>query len=204
MVNKTLAYGAKTYGQTAVFASDLGFFADSQSFAATLPGGWNVQSANLDTDGAAAARGTLLGAMNGGVALTSYVGHSGLTNWTRSGLFSASDAAALTNVGRPTVVTQWGCWNTYYVHPANNTLGHKLMLSGENGGVAVLGATTLTSATSERLLGQSLMPRLTTPGTTIGAAVQAAKADLAATQPYRRDVILGWSLLGDPAVVIQP
>ncbi len=204
VINKTLAYGAKTYGQTALFASDTGFDADSQSFKGGLPAGWNATTSSLSADGLATARNKLITTINQGVALTSFVGHSSPTNWTYRGLFTAADAAALTNTGKPTVVTQWGCWNTYFVDPANNTLGHKLMLSGENGSAAVLGATSLTSASSERLLGQLLTPKMTTPSMTVGAAIQAAKAELAATQPNRKDVILGWSLLGDPALMIQP
>ncbi len=107
-------------------------------------------------------------------------------------------------MGKPTVVMQWGCWNTYYVDPAYRTLGQKLMASGENGSMAVLGPTTLTLAASERQLGQLLTPRLTQPGVTIGAAIQSAKAEMALTHPNAIDVLLGWSLLGDPAVIVQP
>ncbi len=138
------------------------------------------------------------------MALASFVGHSGPDQWTYAGLFDTIDAANLTNQGKPSVVTQWGCWNTYYVDPTSDTLGHALMLSGENGSAAVLGATTLTLATSERSLGQALTPRLTQPGMTVGAAIQAAKTEIASQQSGLQDVLLGWSLLGDPALVIEP
>ena len=38
----------------------------------------------------------------------------------------------------------------------------------------------------------------------IGQALQDAKRDLALTHPELLDVLLGWSLMGDPALVIQP
>jgi hypothetical protein len=45
---------------------------------------------------------------------------------------------------------------------------------------------------------------MTTAGTTIGQAVQAAKSALAQTHPGLLDVQLGWSLMGDPALVVTP
>jgi hypothetical protein len=145
----------------------------------------------------------LLDAMNGGVALASYIGHSGPTLWSFQGLFTSGDAQALANAGKPMVVAQWGCWTTYYVTPSVNTLGHKLMLSGPQGAAAVLGATTLTKSSSEEKLGQLMMPLLTQPGMTLGDAMQAAKMQMAATQPELADVLLGWTLLGDPTLVVQ-
>jgi hypothetical protein len=39
---------------------------------------------------------------------------------------------------------------------------------------------------------------------TIGQAIQDAKAQLATYRPGYLDVLLGWTLLGDPALVIEP
>jgi hypothetical protein len=204
IIEKTLAYAEKNYAGTAVFASDEGFKSDSESFIAQLPNGWSVQRANIDDAGVTAARLALRNALNAGVAYTSFVGHSGPDNWTYLGLFLANDAATLTNFGRSSVVTQWGCWNTYYVDPTYNTMGHRFLLSGTNGAVAVLGSTTLSYDISERSLGALLTPRLTAPGVTIGDAIQQAKAQLAASNPALVDVLLGWTLLGDPYLKIQP
>ena len=41
-----------------------------------------------------------------------------------------------------------------------------------------------------------------TPGATLGQAVLEAKRELAAVHPEMVDVIIGWSLLGDPALVL--
>ncbi|MGC9334112.1 MAG: C25 family cysteine peptidase, partial [Anaerolineae bacterium] len=182
----------------------LSFSWDSNRFISRLPQGWNVQRAYLDLMSVADAKDVLRDGMNQGVALTSFVGHSGLDRWTFDGLFFSSDAQALTNAGRPTVVTQWGCWNTYHVDPRYNTLGHRFLLSGEQGAAAVLGAATLTDARHEELLGYFVMNRLVDPGTTMGEAIQEAKAQLAIYRPGYLDVLLGWTLLGDPAVVIEP
>jgi hypothetical protein len=47
-------------------------------------------------------------------------------------------------------------------------------------------------------------PLLTQPGKTIGDAMVEAKRQLAVTDPARLDVLLGWTLLGDPAMQVQP
>ncbi len=209
MVNKTLAYKGKDYRRTAVFASDrndgfVSFKNVSEELSGTLPSDWTVESIHLDDLSVSAARTQLLAAMNRGTALVTFTGHSGPVEWTFSQLFNTSYAAGLTNAGRPFVAVQWGCWNNYYVHPTKNFLVQSLLFSGDNGAVATLGASTLTDSESERLLGQLLMPRLTTPGMTIGRALQDAKVELARTHPELLDVLLGWSLMGDPALVIEP
>jgi hypothetical protein len=208
MIGKTLAYAIHVNANTAVFAADtadpkVSFTAINESFIQHLTD-WNVQRAHVDELGVAGARVALLSALNEGVALTSFVGHSSFDRWTFSGLFHSQDARNLTNAGRPTVVLQWGCWNTYHVLPTYNTLAHTFLLSGDRGAAAVLGASTLTLASSEHALGRRLIPYLAQPGMTLGEATQRAKEDLAATQPHRLDVLLGWTLLGDPALVVSP
>lgn len=209
IIAKTLAYTNKDYGLTGVFAADEAdagiSFADSSDYLISqLSPGWSIDTAYLDTLGLEAARNLLLDRLNAGIALASFFGHSGPNSWTFAGLFDAADAAALTNLDRPTVVTQYGCWNTYFVEPAADTLAHAFMLHEGGGAAAVLGASTITESTSDEALGKLLIPRLSQPGMTIGQAIQAAKDELAQTQPDLTDVLLGWTLLGDPALMVEP
>jgi hypothetical protein len=209
VIDKTLAYGSKSYGRTAVFATDVNdgivsFKLVGSQFAAEMPSDWVVGNINLDDQSVADARTALVAAMNQGTAMVTFIGHSGPTSWTFSNLFSNADAAGLTNVGKPFVVVQWGCWNTYYVDPVNNFLVQKLLFSGEQGAAAVLGASTLTDSGSEEKLGELMTARLVTPGMTLGEAMREAKLELAKTDPTLKDVLLGWSLMGDPALIIQP
>lgn len=209
IVSKTLAYVNKDYGFTGVFAADevdagISFTDSSDYLISQLAPGWNITTAYMDTLGLSDARALLLDSINNGVALTSYFGHSGPDSWTFAGLFNASDAANLTNADRPTIVTQYGCWNTYFVEPAADTLSHAFMLHNGGGAAAVLGASTITESTSDQALGERLIPRLSQPGMTIGQAIQEAKSDLAQTNPDLTDVLLGWTLLGDPALMVAP
>ncbi|MGB5753154.1 MAG: C25 family cysteine peptidase, partial [Thermoanaerobaculia bacterium] len=111
---------------------------------------------------------------------------------------------ALENFGRPTVITQWGCWNTYHVMPTYDTLGHRLLLNDGRGAAAVLGAATLTEALSEQKLGRRLFAQIGSRRQRLGKALIDAKKDLALTDPERLDVLLGWTLLGDPTLVVEP
>ena len=200
IVDKTLTYHARTDRDAAVFAADEGFESDSNSF---IPNGWNVEKAYVGA-GLAGARATLLAQMNAGVPLVSFVGHSDTSIWTFLGLFNSADAKGLTNHGQPMVVNQWGCFNTYYVGEAYKTLGDNFLLNGSNGAAAVTGATTLTQASSEQALGELMMPRLVQPGMRIGDAMQDAKAELGQDHPEMVDVLLGWTILGDPTLVVTP
>jgi hypothetical protein len=209
MVNKTLAYENKDYGGTAVFASDYQDGDDSYKninlgFAATLPAGWTVEHISLDDLSVGDARAQLLDAMNRGTALVAYMGHSGPTVWTFSGLFDTSAAASLSNAGRPFVAIQYGCWNAYYVDPSYNYLPQALLFSGDKGAAALFGGTTLTFSESEDALGQLLTPRMVAPGATIGLALMEAKQQLALSHPEYLDVLLGWTLMGDPGLIVEP
>jgi hypothetical protein len=88
------------------------------------------------------------------------------------------------------------------VEPLYNTLAHAFMLNDSGGAAAVLGASTLTLESSDRVLGPEVLNRAVQPGVSIGDAVQDAKVTVA--NPALGDVILGWTLLGDPALVVSP
>ena len=177
LIAKSQDYAAKPYDRTAVFAADhfdagagVSFTRHSEELRQSLGSDWQSRQAYLDRLEMANARQILLGAVEEGVALTTFVGHSGPTSWTFEGLFSSSDAAALSNSGRPTVVVQWGCWNSYHVQPDFETMAHALLLSGDRGAAAVLGASTLMDSSSAEKMSRLLAPLLTQPGLTVGEA----------------------------------
>ncbi len=211
VIAKILQYQHRGYGGTALVVTDardsasgFSFSQAGDQFGTALGSGWSVQRAAIDTIGAAAAREKLFHELDQGVALTTFIGHSGLTHWSFDGLFGADDVATLTNSGSPTVVMQWGCWNTYHVDPHFNTLGHRLLLTPDRGAATVLGSATLLETSSADALSKRLAPLLTQRGLSLGDAVTEAKQELAASEPDRVDAILGWTLLGDPALALEP
>nr|MBN1230122.1 tandem-95 repeat protein [Anaerolineae bacterium] len=206
LVAKTLAYSGNEYQSTAIFASGSDtFFQDaSEAQIGQLGTGWMVERAFLGALDVATARSALIDAINSGTALTSYFGHASPDRWTYDGLFYASDAKALTNAGRPTVITSFGCWTTYYVTPYDeNKLFHELLV-GQNGAAAYMGSAVLESALWESRLGELVMTRLSEPGMTIGDAFRLAKTQLEQDWGGHVPITYNWSLLGDPTLVVTP
>jgi hypothetical protein len=186
------------------------FSDDVDAMIAAIPNEWQGSiradyKAIPDVDGDAVARNKVINAINAGVSVAAYIGHSSQQQWSRATppLFTASDIANLTNVDKPTMVTQWGCWNTYFVDPSGNSMADRFLV-GDNGAVTVLGASTLTTSEGERALGIELNKRMYIKGMTIGQAVIDAKKALAITDPDASDILLGWQIIGDPALVINP
>jgi hypothetical protein len=183
-------------------AGGSGFKGLSDEFATLLPGSYSATRAYVDDLGAGAARSALLGGFGTGPDLVSFVGHSAPAQWTFDPILAANDAATLGNGGRASLVLQWGCWNAYFVSPSANSLAHAFLLSGDRGAVTVFGSTSLTAIASHAALGRAVMPRLTT-GSTLGAAVIAAKRALAVEGTSTRDVVIGTTILGDPALPLR-
>ena len=67
-----------------------------------------------------------------------------------------------------------------------------------------MGSTTFSYAVSEEALGNLMMPLLAQPGMRVGDAMTQAKQQLATTDPQMLDVLLGWTILGDPTIMISP
>jgi hypothetical protein len=215
---RTVVLAADKYDESSSYS----FTGDSDHLAsAFLDAGWDIAKAYIDGlsgVGVGAARDRLIDAINhgistesadgaaghsGGVGLVMFSGHSGPNVWTFDGLFSSRDALALTNRDHPTTVIQLGCWNTYYVAPTEDTLAHMFMLNGNGGAAAVLGSSTLTDAGAERQYAVLLQQELLASAGAVGDAVVNAKQRLARLHPDQRDVILGYTLLGDPAARIS-
>lgn len=208
LIDKTLEFEQRVGQQRALLISDdydeggrFDFRQVSEQLQLLLPAGWGSEEIHLDEVEIEDARERLQEELDAGPHLVSYTGHSGPTSWTQDGLFAAADALQLENFGRPSVVTQWGCWTTYFVDPSYQTLGHLLLQGEDRGAAAVLGATTLTEARSERAIALAIYRRLFDQGQTLGQAVLEAKQELAASEDAAiLDVLVGWNLLGDPTL----
>jgi len=218
VVNKIKAYQAREgYVGRLLMATDkddlgtgVNFTADAQDLIEAMPADWRGAlrddfRAFPEVDGHQEAHDKVLRVINAGVSVVEYIGHSSQFSWafTTPPMLTFREIPGLTNVGKPAVITQWGCWNTYYVDPNGNTMGDRFMLGGEHGGVAVLGASSLTTSEGERGLGIELNKRLFNDGVTIGEALIAAKKALAQRADHP-DIQLAWQILGDPALVINP
>ena len=178
------------------------FSTDADEVEADFLQNFSVDKAYVDELGVSSARQKVRNTINNGTTLTAFFGHSSTNQWSFNGLFTGPDAAGLSNAGKPTVVTQWGCWNAYYVSPNEDSMGHRFMMEGDRGAVAVMGATTLTDADSERRLARMVFARLAN-GERLGDAITNAKQEYAQDNPNDLDVLLGWTLLGMPDLILN-
>jgi len=188
----------------------ISFQEDAEDLIAAMPDEWagsirNDYRAYPDVDGAQQAKDKLKAAVDAGVSVLSYIGHSSQQSWSYATppLLTASEVSNFSNLDKPTVVTQWGCWNTYFVDPNGNSMADQFLLASKTGAVVVLGASTLTSSTEERALGVELSKRLYTRGMTIGDALIQAKQALA-NDVDAPAIQLGYQIIGDPAVRVAP
>ena len=209
LIAKRASYNSRSYTNSILLAADgyddiqqYEFKADAEQVRGDYFSGWDVVTAYVDDQGVDSAKSDIIAAVNAGQTLTSFFGHSSTNRWSFSGLFDGENAAGLSNAGKPTVVTQWGCWNTYYVDPSEESMGHRFMMEGDRGAVAVMGATTLTSADAERKLATLVYERLAN-GERLGNAITNAKQDYGQTHPQDLDVLLGWTLLGMPELIVN-
>ncbi len=218
VVNKLKAYEARDgYAGRVLVAADkedagngISFTQDAEALISAMPKAWrdSIRSdfrAYPDVDGGQLAHEKTLAAINAGVSVVNFIGHSSHTRWSFSTppILLSSQISSLTNVNKPALVTQWGCWNSYYVDPAGNTMADSFLLGGENGAATVLGASTLTTSEGERSLGVELNKRMYNQGITIGEAVIQAKQALAANEDFPA-IQLGWQIIGDPALKVNP
>ena len=196
-VNHTLlSSGTSDQGRT--------FSLVNEGFEAMLPLSWTYTTANADDTGLAAAKNTLLSELNLGDSLISYHGHSSSSIWGSFNpgfLLTANEARQLSNQ-TPTIVAQWGCWNTYFTNPTIDTMANAFLFNPTGGAVAVLGATTLTELDFLAGLGERFFAALDREDT-LGQALLRAQRQMARDNPETIDALGGFVLLGDPATPLQ-
>jgi len=207
MINKTLQYANRSYTKSSVFAADINngsgnFSLKSDALIQNLTSGWSVTRAYLDNDIQINTTSLLIDEINNGISLVNYFGHSGPSTWSFESLLGLNDIQSLNNIEKPTVVVQWGCWNAYHVTANANTMAHRFLVNG-NGAAAVLGASTLTKIDSDSTLGNLFISLASQKGITVGNALMQAKQEMARQNPEYLDTLLGYMILGDPAIELN-
>ncbi len=207
-ITKTLAYANTSFAGNSVLLSDrnsggINYGDQLAPMGSYLGNGWTMNSLRLQNyaSGASAqARTDLVNAVNNGQALVAFLGHSSPGNWTFEGLLTASQiyAGAFSNSTKPTLVWSIGCYGGYFVDPSYNTIAHGLLLQNGGGAAAVLGASGLTNVSSDVAWINTLGVRLASER--IGDAQRQAQRILAQAGSEFRDVAVGGTLLGDPAL----
>jgi hypothetical protein len=205
LLAKTLSYRS---ANKALFVTDrslngISFADQAQPLAALLNQNWTSSAITLDsfaTGDAAGARAAIVNQMAAnGTTLLSYYGHSAPSSWSREGLITANQVTAglFSPVNQAFTTVQLGCWGTYFVEPTATTVAHQLLLQAK-GAAAILGSASLTESASDIAFASTLLPKL--GSTNLGEALMQTQQTLSNQLPEAKDVILGGTLLGDPAL----
>ncbi len=184
LVAKLTAYSGARSGLFVTGRSDSGngFAAQHEAMSQVLAdSGWELADLAVDDyveDGLAIAdaRADLLDQLQGGHSLVSYLGHSDYDYWDFGPLFHRTDIASLP-FGSPTfVVTQWGCWNSYFVAITIETMAHSLLLTEGKGAASLIGSSSLTSLAAHDAIGKRFFDALSQGPIALGDALAARAA----------------------------
>jgi len=223
IVQKTLDWDANMVGQqTALWVADtedpnIASFAGQvdRMLSPLRDAGWSdsgfdtIQVGAEQFDSADAARVQFFKLLQEGRALTGYSGHGSAGVWSFQGFLFPSDLSQLNNDGFPTLIGTMACYTSYFSSPSNDTVAHRWMngfrldRSGQpvpgapNGAVAVHGAATLSNYAQNEVFASAVVAYQLN-GMTLGEAVLAARAE--ARQRGINDLVVNWTLLGDPTV----
>ncbi|MDZ7338038.1 MAG: C25 family cysteine peptidase [candidate division KSB1 bacterium] len=143
----------------------------------------------------------ILAALNDGVMWTNFVGHAGTGTWDL--MLNSSDLLDLGNAGRYTFVTSMTCHTARFANPYQNCFGEEFLRMPRSGAVAFWGTTGWGYLFHDHVLVTNLFrAALLDTVHLLGQATTLAKLrlweNLGGSQ-FSRDVILQYTLLGDPA-----
>lgn len=204
IIGKTLDYQNT---KKALFISDrslngVSFANEVPPMSSLLSQDWTVNQLSLDSYAsgqAATARADIVSALNQGVSLFSYYGHSAPSSWSREGLVTASqvNGGLFSTTNQAFATLQLGCWGTYFVEPTSTTVAHSMLLMPK-GAALVMGASSLTESSSDLALANGVLPRLATES--FGVALMHTQQELAEANMGAADMVFGGTLLGDPSL----
>ncbi len=167
---------------------------------------WNVitQFWGVDSTDVTNSQNLVLKQWQNGAGLVMYNGHSSRHQWAAERLFHIDDVTSLQNGSRLPLVIQMTCFTGSFQSSRFNTLDEQLVRQADGGAIATWGATGLGVATGHGALAEGAFNVLYgQENPTLGVAVMAGKAKLAAEEPAHLDLLNTFNLLGDPATVIK-
>jgi len=179
---------------------DPAFSLEAQRAAAILGPEAQISWAEVASGVEAARTGVLDGLASGPLA-THYFGHGGEDFWADEHVFDATDAALLPDTGHETLLFAWTCVSQNYLYGLGPSVSEALLLAPRAGALAAVGPTGITDSRHQAVLFAHLY-KLVMNGVPLGEAVRKAKARTLRVDPAARPVIEGWSLLGDPALIV--
>jgi len=137
-------------------------------------------------------------AINNGVELLSFAGHGSASSWGFQGIVNTDFIKNLRNIDKPMVVMPLACHTTNYESPSVNTLAHQWLFAGEQGAVAIHGASVLGEYRENGVFAERYL-RSARDAKTIGGAIRKAKNEMVSSN----QMLHNWALLGDPTLPLR-
>jgi hypothetical protein len=208
LVGKVLAFedGGFGFGGKAVLVADNAdvageFEANSDALAAML-GEREIEKIYLRDLGAAAMRGAIVDALNGGSSLMSYVGHGAVAIWASENVFNIMDVRNLSAQDEQPFLMTMDCLNGYIQMPGLNSLGEEMVVAEGKGAIAAFAPSGLSLDIPAHLYQRALVTELTSGNhQRLGDAILAAQVAYANTGAFP-ELLSIYHLLGDPALVL--
>jgi len=138
-------------------------------------------------------RSKILVLLKGDHTWLNYFGHASLVQFGEEGLLVREDGSEW---AEPVLVTVWGCLAANFVHPAQDSIA-EAWLRSRGGAVAFLGPVGETTLSEQRPFAMAFYRALGSEKRIGDAWLQALKT------AKLSDVSLGYTLLGDPALIVS-
>jgi len=209
LVDKILAYEESRQdlkGPAVLVADDPDlagdFEADSEEIANSLVVR-EVERIYLRQLGAAGTRKAILGSLDRGASLMSYVGHGGIALWASENVFGSSDLESLSLQARQPILMTMNCLNGYFHFPYFDALGEAFLKAEGKGAIAAFSPSGLSLNAPAHLYHQALMKELTSGRhARLGDAVLGAQRTYAESGAFP-ELLAIYHLLGDPALELR-
>jgi hypothetical protein len=205
VISKIINYSPANTNNSALLVADtqgsyfFNFEAADDQVGSTFPSGMSIQKVYRRLQASDAdAKANIISKLNAGPAVTVYSGHGNVDIWGGS-IFTATDAATLTNGHRLPFVVVMDCLNGYFADPSLESLAETLLEAPNGGAVAAFASSGLTIPTGQHAMGLQMFQLLYGASPmAIGDASRQAK--MATTD---MDVRRTWILFGDPTLKIR-
>jgi hypothetical protein len=151
----------------------------------------------------AATRPAILGALDEGASMMSYVGHGGTAVWSSSNVLNSWDTPSLLAQSRQPLLLTLNCLNGYFVAPNFDSLSESLVKAEGRGAIAALSPSGLSLDGPAHQYHRALMAELTSARhARLGDAILAAQATYAQAG-LMPELLTVYQLLGDPGMRIR-
>jgi uncharacterized repeat protein (TIGR01451 family) len=153
-------------------------------------------------------KGAIREAINQGVLMVNYNGHSSTENWATERLWVRDDIDSLTNADQLPFVAPMTCLDGYFVTPSSairnySSLGESIVRASGKGAIASWSPAGLGVATGHDFLNRGLFDAIFDDYVSeIGLANMQAKLYLYSHSAGYRDLIETYTLFGDPATTL--